>query len=255
MHAKIHKELPYRVIEIYPKKELLEFLLLAMVHPKWRDKLKARTNRIKWLKEWMDAPDDTKHGSAVRNDHSYKLKKVGNRYDLVFAKSKGEQATVVARLKYDARDVKEWMVEDEPRICALELAMCMHWVVDMTSPSHAYSDCDQDLHGKIEKDFDQFWKDAWPAVEGQIKLTGRKGQIKDVYRWAKAFIESHYGQNEALINGYKNGKTLARDKATAALGKAVLKDIGQNIVDFLAFIDGRIDYKKAYAELKAQSKP
>ena len=253
MHAKIHKELPFRVISIYPKKELLEFLLLAMVHPKWRDELKTRANRVKWLKEWMDAPDDSKHGSAVRNDHSYKLRKTGNRYQLVFAKSKGEQATVVARLKYDARDVKEWMAEDEPRVCALELAMCMHWLVDMTSPPHVYADCAQKLHCKIEKDFDKFYTSEWPAIEGQIKLTGRKGKIKDVYRWAKAFIEGTYDRNETLINAYKNGKTLAGDPATAALGKAVLKDIGQNVADFLAFVDGRIKFEKAYAELKDQS--
>lgn len=159
----------------------------------------------------------------------------------------------MARLKYDARDIKEWMVEDEPRVCALELAMCMHWVVDMTSPPHAYANCDQDLHGTIEKDFDKFFTKEWPGIEGQIKLTGRKGQIKDVYRWAKAFIEGSYNRNEALIDAYKNGKSLAGGPATAALGKAVLKDIGQNVVDFLAFIDGRIDFKKANAELKAQS--
>jgi len=252
MHAEIHRELPYRVISLYPKKELLEFLLLAMVHPKWREKLKIRANRIDWLKEWMDTPDDTKHGSAVRNDHSYKLKKVGNRFELVFAKSKGEQATVVARLKYDARDVKEWMVEDEPRVCALELAMCMHWVVDMSSPPHCYADCDQDLHGEIETDFDEFYAKEWPAIEGQVKFTGRKGLISDIYRWAKAYIESTYGQNEALIGAYKSGKSL-KDPDVAEMGRQVLKGMGQNVADFLIFTDGRIKFEKAYESLKEQT--
>ncbi len=252
MHAKIHRELPYRVISIYPKKELLEFLLLAMVHPKWREKLKKRENRIEWLKEWMDTPDDSKHGSTLRNDHSYKLKKEGDKFKLVFGKSGQEQATVVARLKYDARDIKEWMVEDEPRVCALELAMCMHWVVDVTSPSHCYADCDQDLHGKIETAFDKFYPAEWPAIESQIKFAGRKDVIKDVYRWAMASVQSRYDQNEAVVKAFRDEKTF-KDPAVATLGRAVLKDIGQNVADFLVFVDGRINFEKAYESLKEQS--
>ncbi len=57
-------------------------------------------------------------------------------FRIVFAKSGDDQATVVARLKYAARSVKEWKVEEEYRSCALELAKSIHWVIDMSSPSH-----------------------------------------------------------------------------------------------------------------------
>jgi hypothetical protein len=144
------------------------------------------------------------------------------------------------------------MAEDEPRVCALELAMCMHWVVDMSTPPHCYSDCDQDLHSKIEDDFDKFYVKEWPAIEGKVQITNPKNEIKDVYRWAKGLIEGSYDRNEALIGAYKNGKTL-KDPAVAEMGRAVLKDMGQNVADFLAFADGRIKFENAYESLKEQS--
>ncbi len=239
MHGNIHPEMTYRVIQAYPNKELLEFLLLSMARPDWSEKVKTRESRIEWLKKWMDAPDDSKHGSTARNDYSYKLRKQGERLKLVFGKGPGEQATVVARLKYAARDLREWTVEEEPRICGLELAMCMHWVVDLSSPPHMYADCDQKLHDKIEDHFDKFWKTAYTNIESTIKF-GRKDLITDVYKWVKNHIECRYDQNVTLMNAYKSGKTMLKDSACESLSINVVKDIAQNLADFLTYAEKEV---------------
>ncbi len=255
MHKTVHRELPFDIISLYPKKELREFLLLSMVKPGWNKKLQNEKTRIDWLKQWMDSPDDTGHNSAPRNDHSYKIRKEGGRFKLVFGGSKQEQATVVARLKYDARDVYEWMVEEEPRVSALELSICMHWVVDMTTPSHACADCDQKVHGEMEKDFETFYGKEWPSLRDQVVFKGRQNIVKDVYRWGKGFIEGHYDRNIALVDAYKQKKTILKDLDAAKLGKDVLLDIGQNVADMLTFLDKRIEYDRAYAMLKKQMTP
>ena len=103
MYAAIHKDMAFQVISDYPKATALEFLLKGVAKPEWGT---DEATKRKWLKEWMDMPDDSKHSSKMKNDHSYKLAKADNGFRIVFAKSTDDQATVVARLKYAARDVK-----------------------------------------------------------------------------------------------------------------------------------------------------
>ncbi len=240
MHGIIHRDMAYQVIEDFSKDVVLEYLLLCMVRPDWPASKRTQENRIEWLKEWMDTPDDAKHGSTCRNDHSYKLKKEGSRYKLVFGGGTGEQATVVARLKYDARDLREWRVEEEPRVCGLELAICMHWVIDMSSPPHMYADCDQKVHYKIEDHFDKVWNANYAQIKPQIDFSGVT-PITDVYNWARHHIESRYDQNDELITAYKDKKTLLKDDRCKELALCVIKDIAQNIIDFLVFAKTQVN--------------
>jgi hypothetical protein len=252
MHANVHRELPFKVISAYPVTELKDFLLLSMSKPDWGKSTQTQASRIEWLKEWMDSPDDQGHGSAPRNDHSYKLRREKDRFRLVFGRGKGEQATVVARLKYDARDVDEWAFEEEPRVSGLELAICMHWLVDMTTPPHTCADCDQKLHCSIENAFDRYWKGVWPGIEPKLKFTCGRSKITDVYRWAKGFIESRFDRNEALLKAFKEERSLSKNPATAKLAHGVITDIGQNVADFLCLMDKKINFKKTYEMLRKQ---
>ena len=239
MLAKIHKEMAYKIISDYPKSSALNFLLNGIAKPEWKTDEKTK---IKWLKEWMDMPDDSRHSSKLKNDHSYKLTKVKGKFRIVFAKTGADQATVIARLKYAARDLKEWQVEEEYRTCALELAKSIHWIVDVSSPSHTSYGWDSDkktnYHSKIEKDFDKVWEQYYD--KSKIKFD-RKNEIDDIYRWAKRFVEAKYDRNIELLEMYKAKKSILKNKG-AQLGRDVIQDLAQNLADYLAYIDKKISF-------------
>ena len=242
MKAKIHKEMAYQVIIDYPEPQLAEFLIKGVAKPDWN---KDRVTRIRWVKEWMDMPDDKKHSSKLSNDHSYKIAKKGNSYTVQFNQGNAEQATVVARLKYAVRDMREWRVEEEPRICALELLKSIHWVVDMSSPSHTIVGWDDRLHSKVETDFDAVWTKFYDKKSIEFK---RSTDMEDIYRWARAFIVSKYDRNEKLLNLYKLGGSI-RSGDGAALGREIITDIGQNLADYFGYCDKMLNYNKLQAEL------
>ena len=75
MLAKIHKEMAFQIISDYPKTSVKDFLLNGIAKPEWE---KDDNTKIKWLKEWMDMPDDSHHSSKLKNDHSYKITKMVN---------------------------------------------------------------------------------------------------------------------------------------------------------------------------------
>lgn len=235
MNSGIHKEMAYQIISEFPIPSALEFLLKGISKKEW-----GRDNRtkIRWLKEWMDMPDSNTHSSKLKNDHSYKLTKVNDKFKIVFAKTGADQATVVARLKYSARDIKEWQIEEEYRVCALELAKSIHWVIDMSSPSHVIYGWDAKLHSKLEKDFDKLWKKFYD--KNNIKFN-RKNEIKDIYRWAKQKIEDSYDRNNELLNIYKNKGNIESGRGNV-LAKEVIQNLAQNIVDYLHYVNKNIDF-------------
>lgn len=241
MLAKIHKEMAYKIISDYPKTSVLQFLLNGIAKPEWKTDEKTK---IKWLKEWMDMPDNSKHSSKLKNDHSYKLTKENGKFRIVFAKSGADQATVIARLKYSSRDIKEWEVEEEYRTCALELAKSIHWIIDLSSPSHTSFGWDTDknvnYHSKIETDFDKVWETYYD--KSRIKF-GRKNKIDDIYRWAKRFVETKYDRNIELLNIYKTKGSILSGKGKQ-LGMEVILDLAQNLADYLAYIDKKINFVK-----------
>lgn len=244
MQGKVHKEMAYRLIEDYPNPSLLQFLLDGVAKPEWN---KDHPTKVRWVKEWMDMPDNSHHSSKQRNDHSYKIFKTDKGFKIRFIGNRADQATVVARLKYAERDIREWKVEEEPRVAALELAKSIHWVIDFCTPPHTIADWDDEMHGKVETDFDKFW----PAFYDKSAFKfGRKDQIPDVYRWAKAFIESRYDRNCELLAIYRS-KGSMKDGRGRELGRAVILDAAQNLADYLAVMDRHIDFEKMLAALHA----
>jgi len=243
MQAGIHKELCFKLISEPRYESLKRFLIESVVKKGWPNK--DEETKIEWVKEWMDMPDSDKHGSKLKNDHSYKISIKDNKTHIEFAKSAGEQATVVARLKYAARDIKEWKEEEEFRVCGLELLKSIHWVVDFTSPSHTVAGWPQDMHSKIEEDFDKTWETIYSTQE--IKFN-RTGYIKDIYRWAKDFIEKNYKRNCDLLALYQKGGSIKKGEGIQ-MGQAVIKDVIQNLADYFAYIDKKIDYKNIYNSL------
>jgi hypothetical protein len=242
MYAKIHKEMAFQVLSDCPKPSVLEFLLKGIAKPEWD---KDIVTKRKWLKEWMDMPDDNKHSSKMKNDHSYKLNKIDKGFRIAFAKATDDQATVIARLKYSARDVKEWKIEEEYRCCALELAKSIHWVIDSSSPAHVIAGWSNDDHSKLEEDFDQVWKTYY---DKSLVKFGRKDEIQDIYRWAKKRIEEKYDRNLGLKQMYESGGSIKKGQGQA-VGKEVLQEVAQNIADYLAYIDRMIDFDKVSAKL------
>jgi hypothetical protein len=239
MKVGIHTDMALQVLRDCPNKDILTFLLEGTVKIGWKEK-KDNSKKEQWLKEWMDMPDNKKHSSKMSNDHSYKIEKDGKKFKIVFAGTKTEQATVVARLKYAVRDIKEWKVEEEYRVCAIALAKSLHWVIDMSSPPHTLAGWDDKLHSKAETDFDASWKSFYkPSL---IKF-GRKGIITDVYGWAKGNIESRYSKNELLLKLYSSGGSIKKGDGTT-LGEDVIKNLAQNMADYLAYIDSKIDCSK-----------
>lgn len=237
MYSVIHREMTYQIISEFPNPAALEFLLKGISKKEW--KINYPEN-IRWLKDWMDMPDSKIHSSKFKNDHSYKLTKSNGKFKIVFAKRADDQATVVARLKYSARSVKEWKEEEEYRACCLELAKSFHWIVDISSPSHVISGWDKALHSKIETHFDKYWKKYYDKSKIKFK---RKNAIGDIYRWAKKNIEDSYNRNNELLEIYKNKGTI-KDGRGAVLGKEVIQNLAQNLVDYLYFIDKKIDFNK-----------
>lgn len=239
MLSEIHKEMAYKIISDYPKKSVLNFLLNGIAKPEWKTDEKTK---IKWLKEWMDMPDNSRHSSKLKNDHSYKLTKEKGRFRIVFAKTGADQATVIARLKYAARDLKEWQVEEEYRTCALELAKSIHWVIDLSSPSHTSAGWDDDkkanYHAKIEKDFDKVWEKHYDKSK---IIFERKNEIKDIYRWAKGFVEAKYDRNIELLNIYKAKGSILKNKGEQ-LGREVILNLAQNLADYLVYTDKKINF-------------
>ncbi len=245
MQAKVHKEMAYQVIQDFPNPNLLEFLLDGVSKPEWK---KDQPTKVRWLKEWMDMPDNSHHSSKQKNDHSYKLMKTDKGFKIKFIGNTADQATVVARLKYAARDIREWKVEEEPRVAALELAKSIHWVIDFSTPPHTIADWDDELHEKVEDDFDKRWMDFYSKAK--IDLT-RKDQIKDIYRWAKAFIEGKYDRGCQLLEIYK-AKGSMKEGAGQQLGREVILDLAQNLADYLAWLDRMINFDKVLDMLKSQ---
>lgn len=242
MHAKIHKEMAFQVLSDCPKPSVMEFLLKGISKPEWN---KDDATKRKWLKEWMDMPDDSKHSSKMKNDHSYKLLKLEKGFRISFAKSADDQATVVARLKYSSRDVKEWEVEEEYRCCALELAKSIHWVIDSSSPAHVIAGWSDADHSRLEKDFDQVWASYYD--KSQIKY-GRKKEIRDIYRWAKKKIEDQYDRNLQLKQLYEGGNSIKKGDGQA-IGKEVIREIAQSLADYIAYIDRMINFDKVSTKL------
>jgi len=237
MRAGIHKEMAHRIVSDCPKASTLEFLKEGVAKPEWK---KNEATKNKWLKEWMDMPDSNTHTSKLKNDHSYKLTKTDGRFRIVFAKSGNDQATVVARLKYAARSIKEWKIEEEYRACALELAKSIHWVIDMSSPSHVVFGWDDTQHSRVETDFDKVWKKYYDKT--QVKF-GRKTEIKDIYRWAKKKIEDSYDRNMKLLQIYNDAGSILKGDGES-LGREIIKELAQNLADYLAYIDRLIDFDK-----------
>jgi hypothetical protein len=246
VQAKVHKEMAYQVIADFPNPNLLEFLLDGVAKPEWK---KDQATKIRWVKEWMDMPDNSHHSSKQKNDHSYKLMKTDKGFKIKFIGNRADQATVVARLKYAARDIREWKVEEEPRVAALELAKSIHWVIDFSTPPHTIADWDDDLHGKVETDFDKMWVDFYKKAK--IDFT-RKDQIKDIYRWAKAFIEEKYDRGYELLKIYR-AKGSMKDGQGQQLGREVILDVAQNLADYLSWLDRMIDYEKMLKMLNPSS--
>ena len=237
MHAKVHKELAYQALQDYPKPALLRFLLKAVAKPDWK---KNEATRVRWLKEWMDMPDDRHHSSKMRNDHSYKLEKnPQGKFVIKFIAKTKDQATVVARLKYDARDVAEWKVEEEWRTCGLEPAKSIHWVIDVTTPPHTVAGWDDGEHSAIEKHFDELWSNWYDPTD---VIKGTKQKIPDIYRWAKAFAENRYDRNAELRDIYRAGGSIKKKGRGEQLGKAVIADVALNLGAYLAYLDRRIKY-------------
>jgi hypothetical protein len=137
-------------------------------------------------------------------------------------------------------------VEEEYRVCALELAKSIHWVVDLSSPAHTVAGWPDDLHSKSESDFDALWKELY--VPSKV-VFGRKDVIKDVYRWAKGFIESRYDRNMRLLGVYQAGGSI-KDAAHKSLGREVVADIAQNLADYLAYCDRTLGFAKTLGPLK-----
>ncbi len=242
MRYGIHKEMAFQVLSDYPKQSALDFLVKGVAKPEWN---KDMATKKKWLKEWMDMPDSDKHSSKLKNDHSYKLTSTPMGFKIVFAKSGPDQATVVARLKYAARSVREWKVEEEYRSCALELAKSIHWVVDMTSPSHVVAGWGSDDHSKVEVHFDRVWRSCYD--KGRIAFE-RTDQIKDIYRWAKKRIEDNYARNLELKQIYEGGGSILQGRGKEIAQEVVL-DVAQNLADYLAYTDKQINFDKIVTKL------
>lgn len=246
MHAKVHMDLTYEFLSLPKNKEALDFLLLAVAKPEWNWN---DNSKIEWLKKWMDMPDSKVHSSKIKNDHSYKIKQVGNKFQIEFAKKGSDQATVVARLKYDFRDVTEWKKEHEYRTCGIELAKSIHWVVDLSTPPHTFAGWDDKLHSKIEKDFEKNWKTIYDKTIKDVKFK-RKNIIKDIYRWAKKNIEDRYTINKQILELYKNNGSILKGNGIK-LGQDVMKNLLQNLADYFAYVDQKINFSNTYELLKS----
>jgi hypothetical protein len=247
MKSIIHREMAFQVLSDFPNPQLLEFLIEGVAKKEWK---KSRGTKERFLKDWMDMPDSNKHGSKLKNDHSYKLRKTDKGFKVEFAKTGGDQATVVARLKYAARDIKEWKEEEEYRVCALELAKSIHWLIDVSSPSHTLAGWTDKLHSRLEKDFDRIWRPTYTSGQKQIVFS-RKNRIKDIYRWAMDFARASYDRNARLLEVYQQGGSILKGKGVA-LGREVILDIAQNLADYLAFTEKRIALPQSLAGLKAE---
>jgi hypothetical protein len=239
MHEKVHTELTYKFFQDY-NKPALDFLLASIAKNDWEWDDKSR---VEWLKKWMDMPDSKVHSSKIKNDHSYKIKKVGKIYKIEFAKTGADQATVVARLKYDFRDVTEWKKEHEYRTCGIELAKSIHWIIDFSTPPHTLVGWDDKLHSKFETDCDKNWLNLYNFSISKVKLN-RKSFIKDIYLWAKNNIENRYDTNSDLLLLYKNKGSILKDKGVA-LGQDMMLNLLQNFADYLAYVNKRIDFGKS----------
>jgi hypothetical protein len=243
MHAGVHTEMAFQVIKDYPNPDLYNFLLAGMAKPGAGE---SETTKIKWMKEWMDMPDNEKHHSKMLNDHSYKLEKASKGFQIKFISNRADQATVIARLKYAARDIDEWEVEEEYRVCAIELAKSIHWVIDMTTPPHIIADWSDELHSKVEDHFDSQWKKFYD--KSAINWKG-KTKIPDIYLWAKGFVEEKYDRNLGLLKTYQSKGSILKDEGQK-IGKEVILDVAQNLANYFVFIEKRIDLKKMIAALK-----
>ena len=245
MQQEVHREMAFQALSDYPNKDLLTFLLLGVSKPEWG---KDEAIKIKWLKEWMDMPDNQRHTSKLKNDHSYKIAKTPTGFEVKFIAKTLDQATVVARLKYAVRDIDEWETEEEPRPCAIALAKSVHWVIDSSTPPHTLADWGTKEHSAIETDFDNTWKDLYKKA---AVTYGRKNQIKDVYLWAKSFIEEKYDRNCRLLKIYTSKGSIKKGDG-APLGQEVIQDVLQNLADYFAHIENKIDLKKLIAAFKSQ---
>jgi hypothetical protein len=243
MHAGVHKEMAFQVLQDYSNPSLLQLLLKGVAKPDWRMSGKTREQ---WLMEWMDMPDDRKHSSKMRNDHSYKIEKDRQgKFRIRFIATTRDQATVIARLKYDSRDVKEWKVEEEWRTCALELAKSIHWVIDLSTPPHTVAGWTDGAHSAIEKDFDALWR-GW--YDKKHVDAGRKQKIGDIYRWAKAFVEGRFARNDALRQAYESGGSI-RKKPSDKLGAEVIADVVTNLGAYIAHMDRLINFDVVCKEI------
>lgn len=242
MHAGIHKEMAFQLLKDYPNQNLLKFMIEGTAKPEWKE---DSATKIKWLKEWMDMPDNRHHSSKQTNDHSYKLRKTNKGFKIAFIGNRPDQGTVIARLKYDSRDVKEWKVEEETRTCAIELAKSIHWVIDFSTPPHTVADWSDREHSKIEKDFDKTWKTFYNRKD--IKF-GRKNETKDIYRWAKKFVEDRYDRNCKLLEIYRSGGSILKGEGRE-LGKQVITDLAQNLADYLSHQDKILNFDKMASSL------
>jgi hypothetical protein len=243
MHAGVHTEMAFQVIKDYPNPDLFNFLMAGMAKQGTGE---TEATKTQWMKEWMDAPDEEHHSSKMQNDHSYKIQKTSNGFQIKFIDDCENQATVIARLKYAARDINEWEVEEEYRVCAIELAKSIHWVVDMSTPPHTIVGWDNDTHSKIENHFDKRWKDFY---DKSVIKWNRKTEIDDIYKWAKGFVEKNYDRNLKLLEMY-NSKGSILKEAGQALGKEVILEVAQNLADYFALLEKNLNLKKMLNTLK-----
>lgn len=247
MKKGIHRDMAYQTLRDYKNPQMFEFLTEGTARPDWGTDKKTKAE---WLKEWMDMPDNTDHAQTkMSNDHSYKLKKDGKgNFRIVFIKNKADQGTVLARLKSAARDAHEWADESEPRSCAITIAKSIHWVIDMSSPSHTCAAWDTYMHSKMEDDFDRMWKKFYDPKK--VIKKAHNDRIKDIYRWGMGFIRDRYDRNLELYQMYKSGGSIKKGKGEK-LGKEVIADISQNIADYLAYVEKKIKLEKTLKEMKA----
>jgi hypothetical protein len=247
MHGLIHTDMALKVIS--QDANALAFLLNGVSKPRWKT---PDTQKETWLKEWMDSPDHKGHQFISKNDHSYKLDKEKNKFVIRFIKKRADQGTVVERLKLSVRQILDWKTEEEYRICSIELAKSIHWIVDVTSPPHTSFGWEEDenngknLHCEIESDFDNEWKKLLDLNKTEF---GRANEIKDIYKWAKALAESRYDRNIELLKLYRANKSIKKPEGKK-LAQDVIQDIAQNIADYLAFIDKKIKFNLIIPKLK-----
>ena len=57
-------------------------------------------------------------------------------------------------------------------------------------------------------------------------------------------MENKYDRNMKLLEFYKSKNSMIKNKETEILGREVIQDLAQNLADYLAYIDKKINFDK-----------